>query len=227
MRPPRVLLLTSVAAGGFSVLATLFSEPRAALQAGLAASAAFLGYVLLVSARVASAGPSADGHAHPAPRVRRTLVAGLTLLALVMAVELRWLSGPVGVSDVFVPFYAPLHGGVTSSPGTPPVLLDLWRQSIMQGRIAAVGPLLATVCLAVVVLALPARRRPGRTLPAGIVAALLVVLAVADVWDSVGDAPLSGALAAGWPALPATLVAAEVLAVSGERGAPCTPPATT
>ncbi|MFC3503285.1 hypothetical protein ACFOOK_20220 [Micromonospora krabiensis] len=107
---------------------------------------------------------------------------------------------------------------MTSSPGTPPVLLDLWRQSITQDRIAAVGLLLATVCLAVVVLALPVRRRPGRTPLARTAAALLVVLVVAYVWDSVGDAPLSGAFAAGWPALTATLVAAGVLAVSGERG---------
>lgn len=205
VRPPRVLLLVSAAAAAFSVLATLVSESRAALQSGLVASAAFLGYVLLAG--------------RAAPRVRSALATAVGLFALVMAVQLGWLAEQPMRNGWMEPFYAPLDGG---GPGLsmrplPPGILDHWRQLIDRERIAGVGLLLGVLCLAVAVRALPARQRPKRTLLARIVAALLLVVVAVDVWDSVDDAPLSGALVAGWPALLATLVAAAVLALSAGR----------
>ncbi|MFU8873939.1 hypothetical protein [Micromonospora sp. SL4-19] len=201
MRLPRVLLLVSAATGAFAVLATLFSETRAALQSSLVAAVAFLGYVLL---------------AGPAPGVRRALAAGIGLFAAVMALKLWWLPEPPADAGWLIPFYAPLDGGAPVDLHLP-ARLDHLRQTIEQDRIAAVGLLLGVLCLAVAVLALPVQHRPRRTLLARVVAVLLLVVVAVDVGDRVNDAPLLGAFGVGWSALLATLAAAGMLAAAGRR----------
>ncbi|MER7891972.1 hypothetical protein ABTX15_19340 [Micromonospora sp. NPDC094482] len=206
MRPPRVLLLVSAVAGVFSVLATLFSESRAALQSGLVAAVAFLGYVLLAG-RVA-------------PRVRTALAAGIGFFALVMAIQLWWLPEQPAGNGWLEPFYAPLDGSGpdVGSGQLESVLLDQWRRGIDRERIAAVGLLLGVLCLAFAVFALPARHRSRRALLARVVVAVLLLVVVgADAWDRVDDAPLSGVLGVALPALLATLIAAGVVVLSGLR----------
>ena len=207
MRLPRVLLLVSAAAGVFSVLATLVSESRAALQSGAVALAALTGYVLL-------AGPAT------APRVRSALAAGIGLFAAVLAVKLWWLPERVDVGWM-EPFYAPLDGSGGSRTArfpAAPALLDQARRTIDQERMVAVGLLLGVLCLAVAVRALPVRREPRRGMLARSVAVLLLVVVGADLWRRVDDeTPLLGMLGAGLPALLATLLAAAMVALSGER----------
>ncbi|WBB65951.1 aminopeptidase [Micromonospora sp. WMMD812] len=206
MRPPRVLLLVAAVAAGFSVLATLVSESRAALQSGLVAGLAFLGWVLLAGAS--------------APRVRAALAAGLGFFVLVMAVRLWWLPEQPAGDGWLEPFYTPLDGrGSSAGSGQfARELLDHWRQGIDRERLAAVGLLLGVLCLAVAVFALPARHRPRRAMVTRVaVAVLLLVVVGADVWARVDDAPLPGLLGAAWPALLAILVAAGTVVLSGVR----------
>ncbi|MFG3705884.1 hypothetical protein ACGF7U_14280 [Micromonospora sp. NPDC047670] len=205
MRPTRVLLMVSTAAGALSVVTALTSAERAAMQYGLAASAALIGYVLL-------AGPAL-------PRVRPALAAGIALFAAPMTVELWWF--PERPADVrwFTPFYAPLGGGLppTGQVQIPATLLDQWRLLIDQERLRAFALLLGVLCLAVAVVVLPVRQRPKATRLAGVVAVLLLAVVGANAWSRIDDAPPLGLLEAVWPALLATLLAAGVVALSGAR----------
>ncbi|GAB3963896.1 hypothetical protein V1634_02645 [Plantactinospora veratri] len=205
MRPTRVLLTVFVVAGTLSALAALVSADRAAAQSALVASAALIGYVLVV-------GPAA-------PRVRPALAAGIALLALPTAVELWRGSAEPATRRLLIPFYAPLDGAAASTgrPALPPPILDQWRQALDQERLASVALLLGILCLAVAVLALPVRQRRKATVLARGVAVLLLVVVGADVWSRVDGEPLLGLLGAGWPALLATVAAAAVLAVSASR----------
>ncbi|MEO3927559.1 hypothetical protein ABGB07_27360 [Micromonosporaceae bacterium B7E4] len=205
MRPTRVLLTVFAAAGTLSVLAALVSADHAAAQCALVASAALIGYVLL-------AGPAA-------PRVRPALAAGIALLALPAAMELWRGSAAPATRQSLIPVYTPLDGSAASTGRTalPQPILDQWRQALDQERLASVGLLLGVLCLAVAVLALPARQRPKATVPARVVAVLLLLIVGADVWSRVDGEPLLGLLGTAWPALLATLAAAVALALSASR----------
>ncbi|MFG1951023.1 hypothetical protein [Micromonospora sp. NPDC048830] len=205
MRPTRVLLIASAAAGALSVLAALVAAERAAVQYGLAASAALIGYVLFARPAV--------------PRVRSALAAGVGLFAVLMVVRLWWLPEQPADLRWMTPCYAPMDGGGASiSPvQVPPTTLDQWRQAIDQERLAAVGLLLQVLCLAVAVIALPVRRGPKGTWLAEGVAVLLLAVVGVNVWSRVDGVPLLGLLGAGWPALLATLAAAGMVALSGAR----------
>ncbi|MEQ4301843.1 hypothetical protein ABNF97_10700 [Plantactinospora sp. B6F1] len=205
MRPTRVLLTIFVVAGTLSVLATLFSADHAAAQCALVASAALIGYVVFAGPTVA--------------RVRPALVAGIALLAIPTAVELWCSPARPATRQLLIPIYMPLDGGAASTGRTtlPQPILDQWRQALDQERLACVALLLGVLCLAVAVLALPVRQRPKATVPARVVAVLLLVIVGVDTWSRVDDDPLLGLLGAGWPALLATLVAAAVLALSASR----------
>ncbi|MGX7676472.1 hypothetical protein [Plantactinospora sp. DSM 117369] len=205
MRPTRVLLTLFAAAGTMSVLSALISIDRAAAQCGLVASAALIGYVLV-------AGPAA-------PRVRPALATGIALLALPTAVELWRGSARPATRQWLIPDYTPLDGSAASTGRTalPQPILDQWRQALDADRLAGVALLLGVLCLAVAVLALPARHRPKATVLARVVAVLLLVIVGADAWSRVDGDPLLGLLGTAWPALLATLAAAGVLALSASR----------
>ncbi|MDW5324665.1 hypothetical protein [Plantactinospora sp. KLBMP9567] len=204
MRSTRVLLMVFAAAGTLSVLAAAVSADHAVAQCALVASAALIGYVLL-------AGPAA-------PRVRPALAAGIALLALPTAMELWRGSAAPATRQSLIPIYTPLGGSAAPTGRTAlPSILDQWRQALDQERLASVGLLLGVLCLAVAVLALPARQRPKTTVLAGVVAVLLLLIVGADVWSRVDGEPLLGLLGTAWPALLATLAAAGVLALSASR----------
>lgn len=197
--------MVSTTTGALSVVTALISAERAAMQFGLAALAALVGYVLF-------AGPTL-------PRVRPALAAGIALFAVPMAVELWWFpERPVDVRW-FTPFYAPLGGGFTPTGHiqVPATTLEQWRHLIGQERLSAVALMLGVLCLAVAVVALPVREQPKVTRLAGIAAVLLLAVAGANVWSRIDDAPPLGLLGAAWPALLATLLAAAVVARSGAR----------
>jgi hypothetical protein len=207
VRLSRVLLLLSFAMGVVSVVAALLSAWQAALQCGLVTLAALIGYVM-VAGRVA------------ASRVRWALAAGVGFLAVVMAVRLFWYREPAGDFRWIEPFYAALDGsGARVGPvqGLPSALLDQWRRMIDRERIAAVGQLFGVLCLAVGVLALPARRRWKRAELTTVLALLLLAVAGVNVWSLVDDAPMLQLLGTAWPALLATLVAVGLLVLSGWR----------
>ncbi|MFJ8582630.1 hypothetical protein [Micromonospora sp. NPDC093277] len=157
-----------------------------------------------------------------ARRVRPALAAGIGLFAVLMAVELWWLPEQPAHFRWFTPFYAPLDGsGPSVGPvQIPPAMLDQLRQMIDQERLTAVGLLLGVVCLAVAVVALPARQQPKAAELARVVAVLPLAVVGANLWSRIDGAPLLGLLGAGWPALLATLVAAWVVALSGARADP-------
>jgi hypothetical protein len=193
VRLSRGLLLVSAAFGTLSVGAALTSAYEASLQCALATLIALTGYVTL------------EGKA-AARRVRWGLAAGIGLLAAVAAARLFWYGEQ-----------AADRNRLLSGRGTEPtgIMLEQWWQTINQQRIAAVGLLLGMLCLTVAVLAVPERRPPKRGVVPTVVALLLLVLVGRAVLSHVRIAPVIELVAAVWPALLATVVAAGLLAISG------------
>jgi hypothetical protein len=202
VRLSRVLLPVSAAAGALSVLTALFSAWQAALLGGVVALAALVGYA-------AVAGRAA------APRVRWAVTAGLGLLAVVMAARLFWYPEQTAAVGWLAPFYPPLDGG-GRAPGKA-ALLDHWQRMISRERLAAVGQLLAVLCFAVAVLALPTRPRPKRAVLTAVLALLLLAGVAENVWRQLAGGRVLDLLSAAWPALLATVLAVVVAILSGWR----------
>lgn len=197
MRLSRGLLLVSAAFGALSVVAALSSAHEASLRCAAAMLAALAGYV-------AVAGKAS------APAVRWGLTAGVGLLAAVMAARLFWYGERAAARDRLV------AGRAIESTGA---MVEQWRLTIDQERIAAVGLLLGLLCLAVALLALPDRHSASRGAATAIVALLLLVFVGRAVIRLSLAAPMDELVAATWPALLATVVAAGLLVVSGRRAA--------
>jgi hypothetical protein len=193
----RALLLISTVAAALSVTGSLFSDARLSLQGGLAVLVALVGYVI-----VAGRGT--------VPRTRWALAAGVGMLAVGMALQLYWYSEATEDFGWFA--YSPLY-----TSGAPTPLLDLSRQSVDRLQIVAFLHLLAALCFAVGVFALPAWHRPKR---AGLTAVLALVL-LAFVGVNVGGwfdgSAVLDALGTVWPALLATLVAVGLVVLAGRR----------
>jgi hypothetical protein len=188
----RALLLVSTVACALSVMGALFPGGRLSLQAALAMLVALVGYVI-VAGRFA------------APRTRWAFAAGVGMLAVGMAFRLYWYAEP---EDFGWFAYAPLD--VT---GVPEHLVDFSRPSIHRLQIVAFLHLLAVVCFAIGVFALPAWRRPARAVLTGVLALALL----AYFGSRVGGSALLHGLATLWPALLATLVAVGLVALAGWR----------
>lgn len=198
MRLSRGLLLVSAAFGALSVVAALSSAHEVSLQCATAMLVALAGYV------------AAQGRTS-GPRVRWGLTAGIGFLAAVMAARLLWYGERAADRDRLV------SGRTIPSTST---MLEQWRLTIDQERMAAAGLLLGLLSLAVAVLALPQRRSATRGAATAVVALLLLVFVGRAVIRLSLLAPLDELVAAAWPALLATIVAAGLLVVSGRRAAP-------
>lgn len=191
-----VLLLCAVA-GALSVMAALFSETRMSLRGGLAVLVALVGYVVVA------------GRAAP-PRTRWALAAGIGMLAVGMALQLYWYREPTEDFGWFA--YSPLD-----ESGAPTRWLDLMRQSVDRVQILAFLHLLAALCFAVGVFALPAWRRPRRAALTAVLALVLLAFVGANVGGWFDGSAVLDALGTVWPALLATLVAVGLVALAGWR----------
>ncbi len=196
MRLSRVPLLVSTVAGALSVMAALFSARQTSSQCGVVALVALIGYV-------AVAGRAAR------PRVRWALVAGIGLLAVVIAVQLFWYPDQTGGGFGWFAY--------ASANKAPSAMLGQWRRVLDGERISAVGRLLGVLCLAVAVLALPGRHRPKPAVSTTVLALLLLAVVGADSWSRLGSAPVVGLLGTVWPALLATFAGVGVAARAGWR----------
>lgn len=174
---PRLLLLTAAATGALSVGAAVLSAWQPSMQYGVVMLAALAVYVA-VAARTAA-------------RVRWAGVAGLGVLAVVMAVQLLWLPGPEG---------------------------EQWEQTIDRQRLVAAGVLLGVLCFAVGVLASPPRYRPRRAVLTTTLALVVTAVIGFYVGRGIGGAPVLGLLETAWPALTVIFVAVGLVALSGWRG---------
>jgi hypothetical protein len=192
----RALLLTSTVAGALSVIGALFPGGRLALQGALAMLVTLVGYVV-VAGRAA------------APRTRWALAAGVGMLAVGMALRLYWYNEP---EDFGWFAYSPLDEN-----GAPTPWLDVLRQSVDRVRIVAFLHLLAVLCFAVGVFALPAWRRPGRAALTAVLALVLLAFVGANVEGRFDGSAALEALGTVWPALLATLVAVGLVALAGWR----------
>lgn len=194
VRLSRGLLLVSAAFGALSVVAALSSAWQASLHA-VATLATLAGFVAV------------EGRAL-APRVRWGLAAGIGLLAAVMVARPLWYRERAADWDRLIDGRA---GDFRSA------MLQQSQQTIQQERMAAFGLLLGLICLAVALLALPGARLPNRGAVTAVIGLLFLALVGQSVLSRVDDASVLDLVAAMWPALLATLVAAGLLVLSGWR----------